>query len=66
MVGRGSLLSQLVALFDRRKYHEVVIKKLAERHFKRVCVMGSICCNALLSTRSSKKYSEDLRRPCVL
>jgi len=34
MVRRGSLFSQLVALFDRRRFHELVIKHRAERHCK--------------------------------
>jgi len=34
MVRKGSLFSQLVALFDRRKFHELVIKHRAERHSK--------------------------------
>jgi len=57
MVRHASLFSQLVSLFNRQRFYELVYRHRSERYAKRVQFLGSICGHAVLPISPSKSVS---------
>jgi len=62
MVGCASVFSQLIAIFSRRQFHELVVKHRAERYARKSTpgiISWPFCSAKWLKPRACERFAED-------